>query len=108
MRQYLTEGWYPTGARLAANAFAPTAALMRAMCINSAVHQIPGTSPPDDQVGWGRIDADSVLYFAGDARKLLLVDQIEGLTTGDAIEFQINVVNASMPLKVSLAPSALV
>ncbi len=102
MRQYLTEGWYPTGTRVAGNAFAPSAALMRAMCINSAVHQIPNSAPPDMNVGWGRICADSALYLAGDARRLLLMDQTQGLLTGDAIEFQVNVVNTSMPLKVSL------
>jgi hypothetical protein len=85
MRQYLTEGWYPTGARVAANGFAPSAALLKAMCISSAVNLVSLYSAPDVNVGWGRIDADSVLYFTGDARRLLLVDQTLGLGNGEAL-----------------------
>src|SRR6185503_6625184 len=36
IRQYVTEGWYPTGAKVPANGFAPSAALLKAMAINSA------------------------------------------------------------------------
>ncbi len=37
VRQYFTDGWYPTGAPVPANAFTPSAALLRAALINSAI-----------------------------------------------------------------------
>src|SRR5262249_12977817 len=35
IRQYYTDGWYPSGAINAADSFVPTAALLRASLINS-------------------------------------------------------------------------
>ena len=102
MRQYCTDGWYPTGSAVAANDFAPSAALLKAMAINSADMTMTGFTAPDQSIGYGRVDADNVLYFAGDARKLLLVDQTEGLTQGQALEYPVYVSDASIPLKVSL------
>lgn len=37
IRQYYTEGWYPTGTKTTADAFTPTGALMKATVVNSAV-----------------------------------------------------------------------
>ena len=101
-RQYLTDGWYPTGAPVATNKFNPSAALLKAMAINSADNNVVGYSMPDMNVGFGRIDLDNVLYFPGDARRLLLVDNTAGLGQGQYIEYQVNVVDGSQPLKVSL------
>ncbi len=107
MRQYLTEGWYPTGAKVPANGFAPSAALLKAMLVNSGTNMVTNSSlvdfqAPDFNVGYGRVNVDSVLYFAGDARRLLLVDQTEGLGNGQAIEYQVNVTDGSIPLEVSM------
>ncbi len=102
IRQYLTEGWYPTGAKVPGNGFTPSAALMKAMVVNSGNNTITGTQVPDNLVGWGRIDADSVLYFSGDARRLLLVDQTSGLGNGQAIDYVVDVTDGSIPLKASL------
>jgi hypothetical protein len=102
MRQYLTDGWYPTGAAVPANGFTPSAALLKAMAINSAENGVSGFTAPDNNVGWGRINADNVLYFAGDAKKLLLVDNTPGLANGQYLEYQINVVDGAVPLEVSL------
>ncbi|HKA05578.1 MAG TPA: S8 family serine peptidase, partial [Acidimicrobiales bacterium] len=102
MRQYLTDGWYPTGAAVPANGFTPSAALLKAMAINSADDGVGGFTIPDNNIGWGRIDADNVLYFAGDAKKLLLVDNTPGLANGQYLDYAINVVDGSVPLKVSL------
>ncbi len=111
IRQYCTEGWYPTGSKVPANGFAPSAALLKAMCVNSAANALPAFTAPDDNVGWGRIKADDVCYFAGDQRRLLLVDNTAGLGHGHAIQYQINVVDGSQPLEVTLcwtdAPPAL-
>jgi hypothetical protein len=106
LRQYCTEGWYPTGAKVPANAFTPSAALLKSMVVNSGVNtmSVSGVldNAPDNNVGWGRINADSVLYFSGDARRLLLVDQTGGLGDGQFIEYQVNVTDGSIPLEVSL------
>src|SRR5262249_50334538 len=64
IRQYLTEGWYPTGVKVPANGFTPSAAMIKAMVVNSGNNTITGAQVPDNLVGWGRIDADSVLYFS--------------------------------------------
>lgn len=102
IRQYLADGWYPTGAPVPANGFAPSAALLKAMAINGASANVTGTAAPDNNVGWGKISADSVLYFTGDIRKLLVVDHTAGLGNTQFIEYQINVVDNTMPLEVSL------
>lgn len=102
MRQYLTDGWYPTGAAVPANGFTPSAALLKAMAINSAENGVTGFTAPDNNVGWGRINADNVLCFTGDAKKLLLVDNTPGLANGQYLEYQINVVDGSVPFEVSL------
>ena len=102
MRQYCTEGWYPTGTKVPANGFSPSAALLKAIVVNSGVNQVSGFNAPDNNIGYGRINADSVLYFAGDKRRLLMVDQTEGLGTGQMIEYQVNVVNDSSALEATL------
>ncbi|HEU5456430.1 MAG TPA: S8 family serine peptidase, partial [Nocardioides sp.] len=102
IRQYCTEGWYPTGAKVPANAFTPSAALLKAMCVNSADNALPAFTAPDNNVGWGRINADNVCYFAGDQRRLLLVDNTAGLGQGHTIEYQVNVVDAAQPFEVTL------
>jgi hypothetical protein len=103
IRQYCTEGWYPTGAKVPTNGFTPSAALLRAMGINAAANVVSGFNAPDNNVGYGKISADNVLYFAGDAKKLLLVDQNDGMGSGQFIEYQVNVVDGAVPLEVSLA-----
>jgi len=102
IRQYLTEGWYPTGAKVPANGFTPSAALLKAMAINSATLGVSGFTNPDNNIGYGRICADSALFFVGDAKKLLLEDFTTGLGAGQYVEYQVNVTDSLVPLKVSL------
>lgn len=102
MRQYLTEGWYPTGAAVPANGFPPSAALLKAMAINSAVDSMTGYLAPNNNIGWGRVTVDSVLFFAGDSRQLVLLDHTQGLGQGDYVEYQVRVTTSLIPLKVSL------
>jgi len=103
LRQYLTDGWYPTGSPVPGNAMsAPSAALLKAMAINSAEPDVGGYTVPDNNIGWGRIDDESVCYFAGDARRLALVDNGAGLLTGEYIEYQVYVASSSIPLKAAL------
>jgi hypothetical protein len=103
VRQYLAEGWYPTGTKVPGNAItAPSASLMKAIAINSADPNVGSFVFPDNNIGWGRIDIDNALYFSGDARRLALVEQTEGLSTGDFIEYQVYVASNAIPLKASL------
>jgi hypothetical protein len=103
MRQYLADGWYPTGAPVPANGFSPTAALLKAMAINAGDGPVSASLGPDNNIGYGRVLVDNALFFPGDARKLLLVDHTQGLTQGLFIEYQIQVTDGSIPLEVSLA-----
>lgn len=103
IREYLNEGWYPTGAPVAGNAIpSPSAALMKAMAINSADPDVASFVVPDNNIGWGRIDDDQVLYFNGDARKLALVENPEGIQTGEYVEYQVYVASNAIPLKAAL------
>lgn len=105
IRQYYTEGWYPTGSRRAADGFTPSAALLKATLIHSAV-DMPNARPiPDRCQGWGRVQLDSALPFAGQARKLWVKDDAAPFATGSTGEertYRIQVA-AGEPLKVTLA-----
>jgi hypothetical protein len=102
IREYLTEGWYPTGAPVAANAITPSAALLKAMAMNSGDGGITGYYLPDNNIGWGRMNLDNVLYFPGDARRTWLVDEKQGISDQQYIEYQIQVDDPTQPLEVSL------
>lgn len=103
MRCYLQEGYYPTGTANPADRISYiSAALLRAMAQVSADPNIGSYVPPDNNIGWGRINADSVLYFDGDTRRLLLTDDTFGLATGEYKESFFRVQSA-IPLRVCLA-----
>lgn len=103
MRCYLQEGYYPTGTPVPGNRISYiSSALLRAMAMVSADPNVGSYTVPDFNIGWGRVDADSVLYFAGDLRKLMLADDTIGLATGEYKEQQFRV-NSSIPLRVALA-----
>lgn len=76
VRQYYTDGNYPTGAPVVANKFTPTGALVKATMLNSTKTMTgTGTGPvPNNCQGWGRVLLDDALFFTGDARKLLAFD----------------------------------
>jgi subtilase family protein/flagellar hook capping protein FlgD len=102
VRQYLTEGWYPTGTPVPANAIAPSAALLKAMVITSTDNDMLAHNIPDNTVGWGRIKLDNILYFPGDAARTALVDEADGLATGEFAEYEVNVTDPTVPLKITL------
>ncbi len=109
-RQYFMDGWYPAGAPVPANAFTPTAALLKAMLVNSAVaipydaEGRPITIPSNEQ-GWGRVLLDNALYFSGDKRGRWVADHAGGFTSpGDApVVYQLQMDATGEPLKVTLA-----
>jgi hypothetical protein len=102
IRQYLADGWYPTGAPVPANGFEPSAALLKALVANSADNGVSGFTAPDNNIGYGRVMADNVLYFPGDARRLVAIDHQPGLEHGESIEYEIQVTSNAIPLEVTL------
>jgi hypothetical protein len=92
VRQYYTEGWYPSGIKTPADAFVPSAALMKATLLAGADKGTPAI--PDTRYGWGRVNLDSSLFFDGDARKLAVVDDATGLQTGQYKEYTFTVADS--------------
>ncbi len=72
--------WYPSGVKTPANAFTPSAALLKAVMINSCANMTGGNTarvgkedaPAVGAGRWGRVLLDNALYFnaKADARKL--------------------------------------
>jgi len=103
LRQYFTEGWYPSRAPVAADAFDPSAALMRAMLLASG-QQLTGSGTtastwPNNQQGFGRVLLSSVLPLPGDGFDTQLVDNSAGLVTGQAMTYTFHVVNAASAVR---------
>ncbi len=102
VRQYYVEGWYPTGQPDPGNAFNPSGALVKATLLLSTVDMTGVTGYPNFEEGWGRILLDSSLYFAGDARKLLVYDETSGISTNDTITYYIQVLSSTQSFKIVL------
>ncbi len=111
IRQYLMEGWYPTGTKVAADAVTPSASLLKAFLVNSAVQltspsafeYYPGFFPNSDQ-GWGRPLLDDVLYFGlqGETRRTGWKYVTPGLSAGESVIFKISVTSTSGPMNLAL------
>ena len=102
-RQYLREGWYPTGQKTAADSFSfISGSLLKAILVNSADPNVGSYTVPDNNIGWGRIDLDSTLFFAGDARKTILIDNTPGLLTGEQVDYHFNLPAFASNLKIAL------
>jgi len=114
VRQYFMTGFYtPVAAStgfMGAGAFTPSAAMMKAVIINSAQPMIGsntgGTIPGDGQ-GWGRVLLDNALYFAGDSGSLLVDDNRTGLDGAAIVQpfFKVYTVTVGpgQPLDVTVA-----
>lgn len=104
-RQYFTDGYYPTGASNPSDVFSPSAALVKAMIVNSAENMsgnyTDGPIPSTGQ-GWGRVNLANTLFFQGDPAKLSVVDNAAGLATGQNWS-QLYYSAADQPLKITLA-----
>jgi hypothetical protein len=83
VRQYYTDGFYPTGTRTASNAITPSAALMKATLISAArpalwrrqgSDDVPALPVPSPEQGWGFPVLDHALYFDGDKTRLRVID----------------------------------
>lgn len=105
VRQYYSDGYYPTGGAAAEDRFAPSAALVKATLLNST-RAMTGTGAgpvPDACQGWGRVLLDDALFFAGQDRRLISYDD-PGFAPGAAgqvRQFTVEVA-AGQPLRATL------
>ncbi len=105
IRQYYTDGFYPSGAANPPDGFTPSAALLRATLINSGETMANGVIPANCQA-WGRILLDNALYFDLDTRRLWVDDDSAGFPTGSVNEqkiFTFSVQAPLLPFKATLA-----
>jgi hypothetical protein len=113
VRQYYTDGFYPTGVATPSNAFVPSAALLKATLI-AAAHSVendwvynvgltPAKPAPNYEQGFGFSILDDALYFPGDRSRTRVLDVplAQGLTQNETVTLRLNV-NAGTPLKVAL------
>ncbi len=107
VRQYYTEGYYPTGAPNPADAFVPSGALIKATLLNSAVDMTGVAGYPSNAEGWGRVLLNNALYLEGQTRTNIVRDARnnsgDALSTGDVIEIPFTVTSNSEELRVTLA-----
>lgn len=112
VRQYYTEGFYPSGARVAADALVPSAALLKATIIAAArpvpwrmtnLGDVAAKPVPSNEQGFGFPVLDDALYFAGDRARLKVSDvaSAQGLAEGQTVAFSVSA-NSGTPLKLVL------
>ena len=100
IRQYYTDGFYPSGAKNSSDEFTPSAALMKATLIASTRNMTGyyttdnGSSSsranvPTNGQGWGRVVLDDALYFSGDSRKVEVHDVTGGLNAGQQQQYTV-------------------
>ncbi len=104
VRQYYTDGYYPTGRSEPGDEFLPSGALVKATLLNSSVDMTGISGYPSATEGWGRVLADKALYFAGDARTLVAQEKrnAQGLSTGQADVYTIDVFGGAEQVRVTL------
>ena len=112
VRQYYTDGFYPTGVATPSNRFTPSAALLKATLI-AAAQRVPYVAPSTGQVatkpvpsyeqGFGFPVLGDALYFPGGRAKLRLLDVplTSGLAEGESTTLHISA-HAGTPLKIVL------
>lgn len=102
LRQYLKEGWYPTGQPNPEHSIdGPSSALMRAFAIAGADTNVGRETIPDIRTGWGRLNLSGIMHFPDDSLSLVFVDETLGLATGEYDEYEITI-NRREPLRVVL------
>ncbi len=107
IRQYFTQGWYPSRSPVAADAFDPSAALLRAMLLASGAQLTGGATSaatwPNNNQGFGRVLLSNVLPLPGDGTDTEVVDNTAGLVTGQAMTYTFHVVSGAASVKFVLA-----
>lgn len=103
MRQYFTDGFYPSGVRTPADARKPLGAEMKAILTNGTAFI---STTPSNNYGWGRIWLDNNLYFGDESASRDLrsfsLPQALGLATGEQHEYSVQV-NSGQEFRATLA-----
>jgi hypothetical protein len=116
VRQYFTDGFYPRGAKTAADTYKPSGMALKAVLLNGTNPVLGSDTTPTNQFftanyGWGRGWTDSNLWFSttpsafgNDNRRLRIFERtnIAGLATGDFQEYTIANVQAGQELRATL------
>ncbi|VAW39694.1 hypothetical protein MNBD_GAMMA01-309 [hydrothermal vent metagenome] len=90
MRQYYTDGFYPTGVANPADVHTPTGPLMKATLINGA--GVDG-GHFDKDIGWGRVFLANSISFADSDKQIRVweVTNKTGLKANQSMEFKLGV-----------------
>ncbi|HYM59848.1 MAG TPA: S8 family serine peptidase [Thermoanaerobaculia bacterium] len=112
VRQYFTDGYYPSGMETPSDGFVPSAALLKATLI-AAARPVPyrgvaagATSAlpvPSNEQGWGFPVLGDVLWFPGENRRIHVADVADasGLAGGESASIRVSV-SAGTPFKAVL------
>jgi hypothetical protein len=90
LRQYFTDGFYPTGIKNNADSHTPSGTLMKAMLLN-------GTNTDGgffaNNIGWGRVWLENTMHFDGDSKRFRFweITNDKGLQTGEQFSVTIPV-----------------
>lgn len=106
IRQYFADGFFPTGSPTATNKLLPSAALLKAILVNSAealFSDDASDSCPSKKGGWGRPKLTDTLFFNGDSHSLEVVDEGVGLETGSVWRRLYFSAGGNRKLKITLA-----
>lgn len=100
LRQYFTDGFYPTGVKNTSDSYTPSGQLMKAMLLNGTNTDVGFFS---NRAGWGKVWLENTLHFAGDQRFFRFWDVTHdtGLNTGDSLDFEV-VVNPGEEFRATL------
>ena len=109
MRQFFADGFYPRGAKTAADTYNASGMAMKAVLLNGTDVLQP-TGWPNNNIGWGRAWLDGNLWFAttltggNDSRRTRLFERTNaaGLETGDSNAYTLVNVQAGTELRVTL------
>jgi Subtilase family len=104
VRQYFTEGWYPSGKQNPAHEFTPSGALIKAVLLNSTVDMTGLPGNPSHAEGWGLIQLDQTLYFKNGPRRLAVKDvrRADGMESGEVRTRVLHVGGGTEKLKITL------
>ena len=105
VRQYYTEGWYPSGKQTNNDRIVPSAALLKAtiiasarplpsrafLSLNGVLTVSPAAPVPSYEQGFGFPVLDDAIYFAGDRMQLRVKDVSSGLAQGASATTQLQV-----------------
>jgi len=106
VRDYFAQGFYPQGVAVSSNEMHQvSAALVKAVLINSSVHVLNASSfPPSRDQGWGRVNLSSALPFTNSPYALYVEDHPPRFAATPTLPFRsyLNVQSTNTPLKVTL------